>query len=283
MRPSAAEENARNEALEQQGRASTGFHGVEGQGEQHYTSQWQLGKITGIACQIQLLTITATGGTFTITFAGKTTAAIAYNSSEGFILFQLANIGAPVSMITGNGPFTITFSGVYPLLTVDNTLMTGGTAAVTAVIPGWYTWMLLREDGQLATTGAFTADYSGFSGPDANGSFAAYEERGNASVPVDGTAVVRLWPGEGGAYLLFAAYAAASSGASLTVSSNYDAGVVVTWTNVANMAFSSDFILTGSPLSNPAQLQIDLAGQFTEQFAGFGHRLPSSTRRRPIH
>jgi hypothetical protein len=64
----------------------------------------------------QRVTVTATGGTFTLTYSGQTTAAIAYNASAATVatrLIALSNIGPSDVAVTGvaGGPYTVTFQG----------------------------------------------------------------------------------------------------------------------------------------------------------------------------
>lgn len=67
--------------------------------------------------EVQKVTVTdATGGTFTLSFGGKTTAGIAYNAPAkvvGEALEALTTIGAGGVTVTGEagGPYTVTFSG----------------------------------------------------------------------------------------------------------------------------------------------------------------------------
>lgn len=91
--------------------------------------------------EVQTLTITGTptGGDFTITYAGQTTSAIAYNASAATVdtaLEALSNIGAGDVTCTG-GPLpgtavVITFTGALAetnvaLMTADGAGLTGGT------------------------------------------------------------------------------------------------------------------------------------------------------------
>lgn len=103
--------------------------------------------ITTIRNEIQMIVVDATGGTFTITFSGQTTAAIAYNATAGTIqtaLEALSNI-APgdvlVSRDVVTGPITIQFIGTYAntnvaQITVNPASLTGGSAAVYTVQSG---------------------------------------------------------------------------------------------------------------------------------------------------
>jgi hypothetical protein len=71
------------------------------------------------ANEAQTVTVTGspTGGTFTLTYSGQTTAAIAYNASALVVqqrLFALSNIEEGQVSVTGSngGPYTITFGPV---------------------------------------------------------------------------------------------------------------------------------------------------------------------------
>lgn len=108
---------------------------------------------TGTATnEVQTVTITGTptGGSFTLTFSGQTTAAIAWNAAAGAVqtaLEALVNIGAGNVAVTGGPgpatPWTVTFVGVLAAtdiaqMTATGTL-TGGTTpavAVTTTTPG---------------------------------------------------------------------------------------------------------------------------------------------------
>jgi len=70
--------------------------------------------------EVQTVTISGgpTGGTFTLTFSGQTTAAIAYNATAATVqtaLEALSNINPGDITVTGNagGPYTVTFGGQY--------------------------------------------------------------------------------------------------------------------------------------------------------------------------
>jgi hypothetical protein len=99
------------------------------------------------ANEVQTLTITGTptGGTFTLTFQGQTTAPIAYNASAATVasaLVALSNVNT--GEVTGGGgalpgaAVTLTFSGRYAggdvsLVMANGALLTGGTD-VTATV-----------------------------------------------------------------------------------------------------------------------------------------------------
>lgn len=103
--------------------------------------------------EVQRITITGTptGGTFTLTFDGQTTAPIAYNASAATVvaaLIALSNIDA--AEVTGSGgalpgsAVDITFAGQYAgvnavLMTASGAGLTGGTSpavAITTPTPG---------------------------------------------------------------------------------------------------------------------------------------------------
>lgn len=96
--------------------------------------------------EVQTITITGspTGGTWTLTFAGETTAGIAHNASAATVLAaldDLPNIKLGDVTVTGNagGPYTVTFvGGPYagvnvPELSASGALLTGGTDPAVGV------------------------------------------------------------------------------------------------------------------------------------------------------
>lgn len=109
--------------------------------------------------EVQTITLggTPTGGTFTLTFEGKTTAAIAWSATNNTLrdnvdaaLEALPNIGtggvvtAVGTMTAGIGTLTATFSGggrakqLLTVMTADGSLLTGTapTVAVAQTTPG---------------------------------------------------------------------------------------------------------------------------------------------------
>ncbi|WP_033287465.1 hypothetical protein, partial [Streptomyces sp. NRRL F-525] len=73
-----------------------------------------------VSNEVETLTVTGgpTGGTFTITFSGQTTAAIAFNATAAAVqtaLEGLSNVNPGDIVVTGNagGPWTLTFGGQY--------------------------------------------------------------------------------------------------------------------------------------------------------------------------
>ncbi|MFB7359678.1 hypothetical protein [Streptomyces gardneri] len=97
------------------------------QPERKLKSGIPLGKITAsglyapyaaVTNEVQTLTVTGapTGGTFTITWSGQTTAALAYNATAAQVqaaLEALSNIAPGDVVVTGNagGPWTLTWGG----------------------------------------------------------------------------------------------------------------------------------------------------------------------------
>jgi len=102
---------------------------------------------TAAVDEVQTISSTATGGTFTMSFGGQTTGALNWNSTAAQIdtaLEALSTIGAG-NVTCAGGPLaadvTVTFAGTLAgtdaaLITVDNTNMTGGTASVAETTPG---------------------------------------------------------------------------------------------------------------------------------------------------
>lgn len=107
---------------------------------------------TGGTNEIQTVTITGTptGGSFTMTFDGETTASIAYNAAASAVqtaLLALSNIGTGDVVVAGGPgpgtPYTVTFQGGLaatdvPQMTATGSF-TGGTTpavAVTTTTPG---------------------------------------------------------------------------------------------------------------------------------------------------
>lgn len=101
--------------------------------------------------EVQTLTITgATGGTYTLTFDGETTSALAYNANAAAIqaaLLALGNLDTGDVVVTGAGPYTITFGGDYVDMDVESIVANGAsltgtspTAVITTPTPGGYTY-----------------------------------------------------------------------------------------------------------------------------------------------
>jgi hypothetical protein len=107
---------------------------------------------TGIA-EVETLTITATGGTYTLAGNGNISVPIAFNATSALVQSAIRALGGVYAnaLVTGAaaGPYTITFErgqGNVTNLVPDNTLATGGTAAVTTGTAGTGTGMYAAYD-----------------------------------------------------------------------------------------------------------------------------------------
>src|SRR5436309_1090362 len=104
-----------------------------------------LAALSAVVNEVQTLTITATGGTYTLTYTDPisgvqvTTAALAYNANAAAIQTALnaaGVLGTSGVAVAGTGPYTITFSGTSYAGKAQNALipntgsLTGGTAAI---------------------------------------------------------------------------------------------------------------------------------------------------------
>lgn len=118
-------------------------------GTRSVTPVWHLDGPTGTD-EIQTVTITGspTGGTFTLTYAGQTTAGIAYNASASTVqsaLEALSNIVPGDITVTGSagGPYTVLFDATasggqfhgvnVAQMTTSGASLTGGTSPASAV------------------------------------------------------------------------------------------------------------------------------------------------------
>ena len=95
--------------------------------------------------EVQQVFNTATAGTFTLTFSGQTTAAIAYNATAGTVeteLESLSNINdvAVSGSGTSGDPWVVTFvdPGKQDVaeMTADDTNLTGGTSTISTTAKG---------------------------------------------------------------------------------------------------------------------------------------------------
>jgi hypothetical protein len=91
---------------------------------------------SGDAVQVATINGTPTGGTFTITVGGQTTAPIAYNATAATVqsaIQALAGASTSTATVAGSagGPYTITFTGPASPVSVNQTGLTGGTAATS--------------------------------------------------------------------------------------------------------------------------------------------------------
>lgn len=137
------------------------------------------GSFSGSAAdEVQTLTSTATGGTFTLSldFEGRsgTTAPIAYNASAATIKAALEGMQRPIgsgdiASVTGTmaTSIVITFGGRLadtdvPLMTVGNASMTGGTASISQTTAGANkTCAITRATGADLPLVSFVIGYTG--------------------------------------------------------------------------------------------------------------------------
>lgn len=118
--------------------------------------------------EVQTVTITGspTGGTFTLTFGGQTTAGIAYNAAASAVqtaLQALSSIGSNNCTVTGSagGPYTVTFIGALAnasqaLMTANGASLTGGTSPGVTIAR-----VQAGQASGTVTTGNFTIQYCG--------------------------------------------------------------------------------------------------------------------------
>ena len=113
------------------------------------TASGKYGPYSASPSEVQTVTITGTptGGTFTLTFDGETTAAIAYNAAAAAVqtaLEALSNLNVGDVTVTGGAlpgtAVTVTFGGArtgvnVPQITASSSL-TGGTAPAVTVTTG---------------------------------------------------------------------------------------------------------------------------------------------------
>lgn len=124
------------------GNPSLGFGNGDLIGYPSYYNRGVSGSYRRSGNRVQVVTITGTptGGTFTLSFNGNTTAALAYNAAAATVQTAVQGLGgaAAAATIAGSagGPYTITLGVVGSAagpITADGSALTGGTAA-TAVV-----------------------------------------------------------------------------------------------------------------------------------------------------
>lgn len=95
--------------------------------------------------EVQTITMTATGGTFTISVGGETTAPLAFNATNTDVRDALLALGSvdtgDVAVSGAVGTYVLTYGADYagrqvPLAALDTTSLTGGTATITRTTPG---------------------------------------------------------------------------------------------------------------------------------------------------
>lgn len=91
---------------------------------------------------VQAVSVVASSGTFTLTFAGATTSALAFNATAAAVqaaLEALSSVGA--GNVAVSGAYSVAFTnrlGLYPmpLLTADGSGLAGGTVSVQTTTAG---------------------------------------------------------------------------------------------------------------------------------------------------
>lgn len=87
---------------------------------------------------VQRITVTATGGTFTLTLDNHTTGSIAYNATAATLqasLAALANVGAGNVLVSGTAPYVITFdSDLTPGVLTYTSSLTGAGASISVSV-----------------------------------------------------------------------------------------------------------------------------------------------------
>ena len=89
--------------------------------------------------EVQTITVDATDGTFTVSYGGQTTSALAYDVSAANMqtaLRALSSINGANVSVSGTAPYTLTFSGTLAgtnvaQVTCDSTSLTGNTHTAT--------------------------------------------------------------------------------------------------------------------------------------------------------
>jgi len=121
--------------------------GIGDASDQLYKITWNetSASITAGVNELQLIVSNGTGGTFTITYSAQTTSALDWDSTAAEIeaaLVALSNIAPGDVDVTGAvGAWYVEFMGTLAStnvsqMTVDNTSLTGGDAAVTTIRAG---------------------------------------------------------------------------------------------------------------------------------------------------
>src|SRR5690606_32988383 len=107
------------------------------------------------------ITVTGTGGTFTVTVDGQETTDVAYNATAATLLAALEALSsvAPgdLTVTKSSGDFVITATdtgafadSTFPTTTVDDTNVTGGDA----------TWAITAAGGSSDTKGAYDTSHA---------------------------------------------------------------------------------------------------------------------------
>jgi hypothetical protein len=107
--------------------------------EGNFVAAWGANVLTVPANEVQTLTVSATAGTHTLSFAGATTGNLAFNATAATVqtaLRALPSVNGANLTVSGTAPYTITFNNSLsatnvPQLAVDDSLLTGTAALAT--------------------------------------------------------------------------------------------------------------------------------------------------------
>lgn len=116
------------------GADATNLTRTDGDAPTATVTETTLGVLRNLANERQVVTLSATGGTFVVGFGGQSSSALAYNASAATVqtaLEAVSTIGTGNATVTGSagGPWTVTFVGSLThlsqsLLTIDTTGLT---------------------------------------------------------------------------------------------------------------------------------------------------------------
>ncbi len=126
--------------------------------------------VSGYVDEIQSVYTGATGGTFTLTYSGQTTATIAYNASAATMVTKLEAL-SNVTDVTATGagtvgdPWLVTFvdpgGADIALMTIDPALLTGAVTTIATDTPGVTAVDEIQTVDNNASGGDFTLTFDG--------------------------------------------------------------------------------------------------------------------------
>ena len=166
----------------------------------------------GTTSEVQTVTVTGTptGGTYTLTYSGQTTAGIPYNATAAQVRTALENLSNinPGDVTTGGGahpgtPITVTFGGQYSSdnvaqMTASATNLTGGTSPAVTVTTTTAGGAAAASDGTEVLAGFLVSEISfNPSSTKAAGALLWHGEvfAGELPVPLDPANVTSVAPG----------------------------------------------------------------------------------------
>jgi uncharacterized repeat protein (TIGR01451 family) len=120
--------------------------------------------------EVQTVTISGGAGTFSLTFNGQTTGALAFNATAAAVqtalagLSSIGGVGGSVTVVAGGGVYTVTFGGTLAFTDVASMTATGagGASAVVATVNDGVGPATITDVVPAALLGAsYTATQSG--------------------------------------------------------------------------------------------------------------------------